>query len=162
MTDSSIAHGTITVEREYPVPLERVYAAWTTPEAKRGWFAQDPGFLQTENEYRLDFRVGGTEILDAQTFSGSRLVIETVFQDIVPNERIVATYEVLLNGRRMSVSLWSVVFEPTAGGTRLVTIEHGVYLDGLDTNDQRRQGVESDFEQLALYLERTAPVGATA
>jgi uncharacterized protein YndB with AHSA1/START domain len=157
MSQTSVAHGTFTVEREYPATPERVFAAWTTAEVKRSWFAQEEGFIATQNDYSLDFRVGGVEVLDAQLVSGRRLVVNTVFQDIVENERIVATYEVLLDSRRMSVSLFSVVLEPTATGTRLVTTEHGAFLDDLDTNDQRRQGVESDLDLLGTYLERTQP-----
>ena len=152
----SVTHGTFTVEREYPHSVERVYAAWTTAEAKRGWFAQEEGFLAQINEYTLDYRVGGVERLAAQTASGKPIVIETTFQDIVPNERLVATYEVLLDGRKLSVSLFSVQLYATDSGTRLVTTEHGAFLDDLDTNEQRQHGVESDLEQLAQYLQTSA------
>jgi uncharacterized protein YndB with AHSA1/START domain len=152
---NSVSHGTFTVEREYPFSPETVFAAWTTTEAKRGWFAQGDDFLKTVHEYGLDFRVGGVERLDADLVSGNRLTLETRYCDIVDSERIVATYDVLVNGRRISVSLFSMQLVPTDAGTRLVTTEHGAFLDGLDNPDQRRLGIESDLDQLAGYLERT-------
>jgi uncharacterized protein YndB with AHSA1/START domain len=162
MTQSTVAHGTFTLEREYAATPERVFAAWTTAEAKRAWFVREEGFIQSENEYSLDFRVGGAELLDAQLVSGNRLVVVTVFQDIVENERIVATYDILLNDRRMSVSVYSVVLEPTAKGTRLVTTEHGAFLDNLDTNEQRRLGAESNLDLLGKCLDQMQAPAAVA
>jgi uncharacterized protein YndB with AHSA1/START domain len=158
--EHTVNHGTFTVEREYPVPVERVWDAWTTAEKKRKWFAQDPGFTAQTNEFSLDFRVGGVEKLDATLLSGRRLQLETVFGDIVDNERIVATYEVLIDGDRLSVSIWSMQLFPTATGTRLVTTEHGAYLDGRDDNESRMKGTKGDLEMLAKYLEETATIAA--
>jgi len=154
--DRTVAHGTFTVEREYPHPVERVFAAWTTPEAKSAWFAQAEDFNAETLAFSLDFRVGGVERLEARLVSGSRLTVETHFADIVPNKRIVATYDVLINDRRISVSLWSTELFATDEGTRLVTTEDGAFLDGLDDSENRLIGVERDFDQLAKYLERSA------
>jgi len=157
----SVEHGQLTVERDYAYPLERVYAAWTTAEAKSRWFAQgDDDFIDRQQEYSLDFRVGGTERVSAQLKSGKKLEIETRFWDIVPNERIVATYDVLIGGRRLSVSLWSVVFVPTETGTKLITVEDGAFLDGLDNAESRREGVEWDMDHLETYLAETEAVTA--
>lgn len=154
---NSVSHGTFTLEREYPLPAERVFAAWTTADAKRGWYAQEEGFIAETDEYELDFQVGGVERLVARLTNGKRISIETTFCDIVPNERIVATYDILLDERRISVSLYSVQLSATNTGTRLVTTEHGAFLDGLDTNEQRQLGAASDLEQLARYLDHSRP-----
>jgi uncharacterized protein YndB with AHSA1/START domain len=155
MPGATVNHGTFTVEREYPHPPQTVFAAWTTAEAKRGWFAQGDDFLRSVNLYELDFRVGGVERLEGELTSGNRLTLETIYRDIVQNERIVAAYDVLINDQRLSVSLFSVQLMPTEVGTRLITTEHGAFLDDLDTPESRTTGVERDLDQLALYLERT-------
>ena len=163
MTES-VEHGQLTVERDYAYPLERVYAAWTTPEAKSRWFAQtsDNDFIDRQSEYTLDFRVGGIERVVAQLKSGKQLRLETRFWDIVPNERIVATYDVLLDDRRLSVSLYSVQFIPTDNGTKLITIEDGAFLDGLDNAESRTEGVVWDMDNLEKYLAETEPIAANA
>jgi uncharacterized protein YndB with AHSA1/START domain len=158
---SSLSHGSFTVEREYPFPPERVFAAWTTEDAKREWFATQEDFIAETFSYTLDCRVGGVERLDARLSTGSSMIHETTYRDIVPNERIVATYEILINNRRISVSVFSIELTPTHTGTRLVRIEDGVFLDGLDTLEGREAGVTWDAEAVARYLESTqvaAPV----
>lgn len=153
-TRANVEHGSFTIERDYPASVDKVFAAWTTAEAKGAWFAQSDGFVDTVDEYALDFRVGGVERLDARLASGSRMVLESRYADIVENQRIVATYDILINDRRISVSLFTTEFFATPTGTRLVTTENGAFLDDLDTNDARQTGVTSDLDGLARYLAR--------
>jgi len=161
MNHPTVAHGQFTVEREYPVPPERVFAAHATADAKIAWFAVPDGeFIASIDEFSLDFRVGGMERLVARLGNGKQMVLETRYWDIVPDQRIVATYDVVIGGRRLSVSLWSVWLEPTATGTKLVTIEDGAFLDDLDDASKRIQGVTYDYDNLGKYLARE-PVGAT-
>src|SRR4051812_24481103 len=114
---SSVAHGSFTIERDYPVPVDRVFAAWMTAEQKSQWFAQSDGFVEQTNEYSLDFQVGGIERLDARLTSGSTMILEARYYDIVANERIVAAYDILINDRRISVSIYSVLFVASEVGT---------------------------------------------
>lgn len=65
-----------------------------------------------------------------------------------------ATYDVILKGRKISVSMFTVELFPTEAGTRLVSTEQGAFLDELDTNEQRQIGAESDLETLERYLFR--------
>ena len=160
MTNPTVAHGQFTVEREYPVPPARVFGAHATAEAKIAWFAVPDGeFIAAVEDFTLDFRVGGMERLVARLGNGKQMVLETRYWDIVPDERIVATYDVVIVGRRLSVSLWSVWLEPTAIGTKLITVEDGAFLDDLDNAQQRIQGVTYDYDNLATYLARE-PIGA--
>jgi hypothetical protein len=57
-----------------------------------------------------------------------------------------------MDGRRISVSLATVEIAPTPGGTRLVMTEQGAFLDGLDKNEQRREGTEQFLDNLATFL----------
>ncbi len=59
MTARSAEHGTFTLTRTYPVPRERVFAAWASQEAKARWFG---GGGAVNEALELDFRVGGTEV----------------------------------------------------------------------------------------------------
>ena len=40
--DRNVAHATFTLERSYPVPPARVFAAWADPAAKVSWLRRAP------------------------------------------------------------------------------------------------------------------------
>jgi uncharacterized protein YndB with AHSA1/START domain len=84
---------------------------------------------------------------------GNRIGFYARYADIVANERIVYTYEMTMGGRRISVSVAAIELRPGAGGgTDLRVTEHGVYLDGLDTPQMRRQGTEELLTALGAAL----------
>jgi uncharacterized protein YndB with AHSA1/START domain len=151
---SSVVHDTFTLERTYPAAPERVFAAWTTIDAKAQWFGSEEG-IEPVGEHTLDFRPGGGERFSAKA-EGMLFEFDARYYDIVENERIVWAYDMLMDGRRISVSIASVQIFGEPGGTRLVLTEHGAYLDGLDTNDQRREGTEQFLANLGRYLEQSA------
>ena len=91
----SVTHATFTLERTYPVPPAEVFAAWSDPAAKAAWFAgPDAG-------HRLDFRIGGHESCQGRAPGGDPLTFESVYRDIVPDERIVYS-STLSAGERLS------------------------------------------------------------
>lgn len=133
MTDRTQTHATFVLEREYPVPVDRVWAAFADPEIKRKWFGSDE-FVYVERSD--DFRVGGVAIDDGRHGEGGPLSqFRATYTDITPNERIVYTYDMWLDGVHASTSITTIVFEPTddgAGpGTQLTFTEQGVHLDGV-------------------------------
>ena len=77
-----------------------------------------------------------------------------IYQDIVPNERIVLTYEMHMDKTRISVSLGTTEISATEGGTKLVYTEQGAYLDGHDNVAQREAGCRELYEALAVELQR--------
>ena len=57
MTHETIAHDTVTLERRYAAPPQRVFGAWADPEAVRRWGA--PSEDVTLRHEATDFRAGG-------------------------------------------------------------------------------------------------------
>jgi uncharacterized protein YndB with AHSA1/START domain len=147
---SSVVHDSFSLERTYPVAPAKVFAAWTTIEAKKQWFGNEEG-LEAVGEQTLDFQVGGQERFAAKA-EGKLFEYAATYCDIVENERIVWTYDMLMDGARISVSLSTVELTGTPGGTKLVMTEQGAFLDGLDTNDQRREGTEQFLDALRDFL----------
>jgi uncharacterized protein YndB with AHSA1/START domain len=145
----TIDNDTWTVERDYPHPPEKVFAAWADPAVKVRWFdlsdAPDP-------DYAGDFRVGGTETYRTAAGVSPRYAYAAEYRDIVPAERIVTTYEMSVDGRRISVSLATVEFAAAPGGTRVVYTEQGAYLDGLDDARSRRTGADAQLDRLDTLL----------
>ncbi|MDG0794850.1 SRPBCC family protein [Cohnella ginsengisoli] len=131
MEQRSAHHATFTVERTYPATPERVYKAWSDAEAKARWFTPAETF---------DFRVGGREYSRGGPPDGPVFTFDACYQDIVPNARIVYSYVLDMDDKRISASVTTVELHQAEGGTRLVFTEQGVFLDGLDTPEQREHG----------------------
>ena len=150
MTTHSVTHATFVLERTYPVAPPRVFKAWANPELKRKWLVGD---AEPATEYSLDFRVGGTETIRGSMPDAGAYSYDALIQDIVPDLRIVYTYDMHIGGPRISVSVTTVEFTPSSDGTRLVLTEQGAYLDGLDTPQQREHGTGELLEALAGVLQ---------
>ncbi|MGY3568049.1 SRPBCC family protein [Sinomonas sp. RB5] len=143
---------TFTITRTLPAPPERVFAALSDFEEKKQWFTGPADWTQVEAS--LDFRPGGSEVNIGQGPDGDRSEFYAHYYDIVPNERIVYTYEMHHRGVKLSVSLATFELEPEGAGTLLTLTEHGVYLDGHEDPALREQGTRMLFDQLAAYVGR--------
>ena len=150
MTQSSIAHETFVVERIYDAPIAQVFRAWADPVRKARWFAGSADALGAG--YELDFRVGGREVNRGGPPGGPVYTYESRFNDIVPEERIIYTYEMHADETRISVSVATVQFRPKTTSTQLIITEQGAFLDGHDTVAHREEGTRSLLDSLAAIL----------
>ncbi len=149
MTNRSIAHGSFTIERTYAHTPAKVFSAWANPEFKRQWFGSpDP----TKAKDVMDFRVGGREFNESM-MDGKVFTFDVTYRDIVPDNRIIYTYEMTMDGRRISVSLATIELFPHQGGTRMVVKEDGAFLDGLDTYKQREEGTNYLVDLMGKWLD---------
>jgi uncharacterized protein YndB with AHSA1/START domain len=147
MTLSAVAHDTFVIERTYPVPVTRVFAAWAEPTLKARWFAGSADALGAG--YDLDFRVGGREVNRAGPPGGPVYTYQSEFRDIMPEQRIIYTYEMYADETRISVSVATVQFRSGDATTHLVLTEQGVFLDARDTSAQREEGTRILLDSLA-------------
>ena len=113
MSERSVEHATIVIERRYPASPERTFAAWADVAAKARWMGVSEGGLE------LDFRIGGEERHRGTLPDGHVYAYQAVYQDIVRPRRILYTYEMHLDDSRISISLATVEFTPEHDGTRL-------------------------------------------
>lgn len=150
MVERSIVHGSFTVERTYRHSPATVFSAWAKPEFKRQWFGSPE---EGNTEHIFEFRVGGREFNQGKV-GDDTYTFDVRYQDIVEANRIIYTYEMKLNGERISVSVASVELRPEAEGTRMIVREDGVFLDGLDTVKQREDGTNYLIDQLGQWLDR--------
>jgi uncharacterized protein YndB with AHSA1/START domain len=150
MTTRSVTHATFTVERRYEATPADVFAAWADPVAKQRWFADAEDWTTTD--YELDFRVGGGERFRTRPKDGPLMSYDAVYQDIVPEQRIVYSYAMARDEQRISVSVATVQIAAATEGTRLVYTEQGAFLDGLDVAASREQGMGSLLDALGAEL----------
>lgn len=154
MPERSVTHATIVVERTYDASPARVFAAWADPAVKVRWFAGPDDW--ESGDFELDFRVGGRERNSGGPPGGPVHRYDAIYRDIVPDQRIILTYDLYLDETRISVSLATVELKPAAAGTRLIYTEQGAYLDGHDVPDLREQGMGTLLDALGTEL-RDAP-----
>lgn len=152
MSGYSVAHGTFVVERTYDHPVEKVWAAWADGELKAQWFGA-PG--ENNRAQVFEFRPRGRESLKTRIHDGRTIAFDVLYQDIVPNNRILYNYDMHVDGRKISVSLTALEFSPQVSNrTHLRLTEYGLFLDGLDNVGLRKQGTLGLMGQLAEFLDK--------
>jgi uncharacterized protein YndB with AHSA1/START domain len=150
MTERSSVHDTFVIDRHFKAAPGRVFNAFADQDAKAKWFGGPD--MKREDEV-FEFREGGRESMVSVLGDGTRFGYYVTYTDIVPDERIVYTYEMTMNGQRISVSVATLEMRSAeGGGTDFVLTEQGVYLDGLDNPGQRRQGTEDLMDALDASL----------
>ena len=152
MTARSATHATFVIERKFKQAPERVFNAFADADAKARWVSGPPD-QWTQSLREFDFRVGGRERLIGAWAGGKVSSFDSVYQDIVPNERIIYSYAMEIDGTPISVSLATVEFKPAGKGTRLVITEQGAFLDEFVDGDGREHGTRGLLERLAHSLE---------
>lgn len=154
MQTRSTSHSTFVVERTYDSTPEQVFDAWAEPAAKARWFAgsDEPKLLKRE----MDFRVGGRECVVGKWSNDVVTSFDSRYQDIVPNQRIVYSYDMHQDDKRISVSLATIEFKAEGAGTRLIITEQGVFLDSYDDAGSREAGTRWLLEKIEAFLRQAA------
>jgi len=145
-----VTHASFTITRQWNAKPERVFQAFADEKAKAKWFAGPPGFEQHEKSF--DFREGGRETLSGKHAGGMVTAFDCLYRDIVENERIIYSYVMHLDGKKISVSQASIELFAENGGTKLVLTEYGDYLDGYDDAGSREHGTNFLMDQLGKSL----------
>ena len=157
MTARSVTHDKFTIERTYPATPSRVFAAFASAEAKDSW--GDTGGMEPADgdagAAEFDFRVGGRERF-GNKWSGTTYRYDALYYDIVPDQRIVYSYEMYANDARISVSVTTIEFAKSGDGTALTYTEQGAYLDGIDQPELRKEGTTEMLDNLTGYLQSQA------
>lgn len=155
MSQQPVIPSTFVIERHYPHPVPRVFAAFADPELKRRWFAV--GENHQVKEFALEFQVGGREkavyrFNDGTPFSGVLLTNAGSYQDIVVNERVVTASTMSFGDKRISASLVTVEFVAADGGTDLVCTHQSVFFEGAEGPELRQEGWRKLLAQLETEL----------
>ncbi len=148
----SVVHSAFTLERTYDAPPERVFHALSDQAAKAKWFG-GPQDQWRPIERRMDFCVGGRERAKGRWESGVVSTFDAIYLDIVPNERIVYTYEMWLDEKKISVSLATLqIASAGPGRATLKVTEQGAFLDGYDDGGSRERGTGFLLDKLGASL----------
>ena len=153
MKTAPLVHGSFTLSRTFKAAPARVFAAWADVETKARWFIGPPDRWRLI-ERKLDFRVGGVEILHGELEGGVPTYFAARYHTIVPEQQLVYVYDMHHGGKMLSVSLATVELAATReGGTRMTFTEQATYLTGEDGTKSRELGTAAHFERLARLLD---------
>ena len=147
----SVVHAVFHLERTYDAPVTRVWRALTDEKAKAKWFGGPADRLQML-ERHMDVRVGGTERAKGRWEGGVVSTFDAIYHDVVPNERLVYSYVMHLNDRKISVSLATMQLTADGGKTTLKVSEQGAFLDGYDDAGSRERGTAFLLDALGASL----------
>jgi uncharacterized protein YndB with AHSA1/START domain len=149
--EQSVIHSTFVIERAYPVTPERVFAAFSDASLKRRWFVE--GDHHKVEHYELDFRVGGKEqgrfrLGSSTPLDGTLCINDAIYQDIVPDRRIVLASTMSLGEKCISASLVTIEFLQSEAGTDLICTHQGAFFEGSDGPVMREAGWRKMFDKL--------------
>jgi len=148
----TVVHSTFHLKRTYEAPVSRVWRALTDESAKQKWFAGSPGQWELL-ERQMDVRPGGRERLKGRWQGGVVSTFDAVYHDVIPNERLVYSYEMYLDEKKISVSLATLQLDGEDNRiTTLTVTEQGAFLDGYDDAGSREQGTAHLLDALDASL----------
>jgi uncharacterized protein YndB with AHSA1/START domain len=152
----SIHQHDFAIDRHFRQRPDQTFQAFADPDLRKRWFGVPDSW--TETEWQLDFRVGGGEVNAGRDQGGNHHLFRSRFHDIVDGERIIFAYDMLLDGRLVSVSLTTIELRPDdGGGTHLIFTEHGAFLDGLEDPAEREHGTGLLLDGLEAFLADEVP-----
>lgn len=152
MSEQSVRHSTIVLERTYEASPSRVFAAWSNEEELVRWGSpSDEWHMRYE---RFDFRVGGDELVRFGPADSTGYSNRTRYMDIVSNRRIVAATEMSEGDARLYVALLTIELHPAGKGCRMVLTEQGVFFQAHGDLQDHESGWSQMIDQLSAYLER--------
>jgi uncharacterized protein YndB with AHSA1/START domain len=148
-------HAAFTIERTFKASPARVFSGWARAEAKAVWFVGGGAWRDVIRAF--DFREGGCDRLLGEKDDGTRSDFRNRYWEIIPDRRIVYTYEMILNDVRISVSLATIELSPEGVGTKMQLTEQGAYVAPFDPkgddNGSRERGTRELLDRLATWVE---------
>lgn len=137
----------LTLTRRFPVAPEKVWRAWTEPQALKQWFG--PGGPQPVSLAELDLRVGGRFHVVFGGAQGTDHEVQGVYREVIPNRRLVFTWTWPRTTPERE-SLVTVELRAVAEGTELV-FRHEQLFDEA-ARDGHRQGWSESFVKLERFV----------
>jgi uncharacterized protein YndB with AHSA1/START domain len=139
----------IVITRSFDAPRERVFKAFTDPEAVAQWWGLRGGEITVDE---LEARPGGRWRFIQRHGNGSEDAFHGVYHDVVAPERIVYTFE--YEGMPGHVLLETITFEEQDGRTLMT--DSSVFQSVADRDGMLQSGMETgaaeSMDQLDEYL----------
>jgi uncharacterized protein YndB with AHSA1/START domain len=160
MTDISIDHGTIVVERTLNIPVSRVYSAFADAKERASWGAPSDTAVFIYDE--TNFSVGGRDLARCGAKEDPRFRVETRYVDIVGERRVVWTETIHEADKLLATNITTLELTPDSERTRLkVTVQVTSFV-GVGMIENTEAGHKGSLTNMARYLEQPKQQGSTA
>jgi uncharacterized protein YndB with AHSA1/START domain len=151
MSNSQLSPARLEIRRFYSVPRERVFRAWTDPNALRRWFGVSPAHATPVSE--VDLRVGGRYRIGMQGPDDPQpQVASGEYREVSPPARLVFTWRWETPDPNEPTMLVSLDFHDRQGQTELVLVHERFLSDA--QRDVHAAGWQGCLDNLALALGR--------
>jgi uncharacterized protein YndB with AHSA1/START domain len=136
----------LSITRHYAVAPEKVWRAWTEPQALSRWFG--PADTESVTSADMDVRVGGHYSIAFRTTDGEEHRVSGAYQEVVPLRRLSFTWAWQSTPDR--ISLVAIELEPKDGGCEL-RFRHDRFFDQ-QARDNHERGWTGTFTKLDAFL----------
>lgn len=133
----------LTLVRHFPVAPEKVWDAWTSPQALKQWFGPDEGKVAVAE---TDVRVGGRFHVLFYTLDGDSHDVSGEYKTVDRPRKLVFSWAWKSTPERES--LVTLTFRPSGNGTEF-TMVHGQFFDSTARNNH-----ETGWTGALVKLER--------
>lgn len=135
------------MKRVFAAPVALVYRAWTDPKVMNRWF--HPG-AEMVSLCSVDLQVEGRYEVRMQHPEGATYVVVGVYKQIVPEERLVFTWQWQAE-EETEETLVTVTFRTVGANQTELTLLHERF-GSEEERDGHAQGWEGTLEQLAAAV----------
>ena len=149
--ESTIETNKLVIQRVFAAPVETVYKAWSDPAILEKWFAPNERWVKPAVD--VDTVVGGRRNVTMTHSDGESLTSRGHYTEVVPNERLVFTWNWMEDPDGPSETLMTVEFQPVTDGTQL-TLTHE-RITSATTAQGFTDGWNFCLDMLARYLDGT-------
>jgi uncharacterized protein YndB with AHSA1/START domain len=149
---STITPGTVVLERRYAAPVERVFNAWSTPEAITAWSDPGPGWSLQLTAFA--FREGHEDTCEFGPIGESPWRNSARYEQIVPGRLIQQTCVLRRDGKLEFSGVLAVEFAPDGDeACCLRLVETGLYaMAGEDPAAGHAAGWTAMLDALGAYV----------
>lgn len=153
--EPKVVHATGVVERSFPYPPETVFAALRDPARLRRWYGEGAG---TELlEFTAEFKEGGWnrikyKMMPGTPIAGMILSNDVMYQQIIPDERVVTASTMKLNDKSISASQVTFELIRTATGTDLICTHQDALFENSGGPEMRAAGWRTLMDKLVAVV----------
>jgi uncharacterized protein YndB with AHSA1/START domain len=145
-----VLHATLVFEREIAVSPKAVFAALADPAARAQWGTPSDTTAIIYNT--ADFREGGQDLFRCGPKTNPNIHGVTHYLDIVPDRRVISSETLVVDGRRLCVSLTTLELTPDGNRTKLKNTTQLASFIGDDMVKGFATGTNASLDGLVRYF----------